>query len=103
MYTQYTMYVIYIDTCTQPTCSDTFPSFTGFSQLIHQATSLQATFQEFPNAAMAVLQPEDGVLDLFRAVDGLHKAYWRLGGIPGWVETWRLPMESLVNIAIAGI
>ena len=32
---------------------------------------------------MAVLQPEDGVLDLFRAVDGLHKAYWRLGGDSG--------------------
>lgn len=26
---------------------------------------------------MALLQPDAGVLDLFRALDGFHKAYWR--------------------------
>ena len=28
---------------------------------------------------MTLLQPDETVLDLFRALDGLHKAYWRLG------------------------
>lgn len=28
---------------------------------------------------MTLLQPDENVLDLFRALDGLHKAYWRLG------------------------
>ena len=51
-----------------------------------------AVFSKFtPSAGMTLLQPDENVLDLFRALDGLHKAYWRLGSWAG--RGWELGIQ----------
>ncbi|CAK9091796.1 unnamed protein product [Durusdinium trenchii] len=55
---------------------------------------------------MALLQPDAGVLDLFRALDGFHKAYWRSSHEPvasRAVTKLRQPLVELVGLAVVNV
>ena len=56
--------------------------------------------------AMALLQADDGVLDLFRALDGFHRAYWRSSHEPlasRAVSKLRQPLVELVGLAVVNV
>ena len=54
---------------------------------------------------MTLLQPDDSVLDLFRALDGFHRAYWRSSHEPlasRAVSKLRQPLVEVVGLAVPG-
>lgn len=55
---------------------------------------------------MTLLQPDENVLDLFRALDGLHKAYWKSSHEPvasRAVSKLRQPLVELVGLAVINV